>query len=65
MQLRFKSDADRTLYEDDRVAVELGNYEDGATIYVYHKLETGTLFRRYPIGELVELEDAEKVADVG
>ena len=56
MQLRFIEE-DRTLYEDDRIAVELGNYKNGATIFVHQKLAGGTMFRKYPLGDLVEIQE--------
>ena len=55
--LKFKED-DNVLYEDERVAVELGNGEHGPTIYVINKLpgEEGVLTRRFALDELLEVD---------
>jgi len=54
--LKFKEE-DQVLYEDDRVALELGNYSAGATIYVLVKTPDGVIDRRYPLSELLEEDD--------
>lgn len=52
-EVLFKK-TDDVLYEDDKVAIELGNGERGAAIYVIQKLaEKGTMIRRHYIEDLV------------
>ena len=45
---------DLTLYEDDTVAVELGNGEEGATIYVFDKRGDGVVFTLHRLEDLLD-----------
>ncbi len=56
-EVLFKK-TDNILYEDDRVAIELGNGQRGATIYVIQKLANeGLLIRKHCLDDLVGDED--------
>jgi hypothetical protein len=50
-------DEDVRVHEDERVAIELGNGEKGATIYVIHKsagVDGGVMLRRMVLEDMVE-----------
>ncbi len=56
--IKFTDDSEDTIvYEDERVAIEIGNGAEGATLYVFWKLAegAGTRIER----RLLELEVAE------
>ena len=55
-EVRFKDDGFRTVYEDQHVAIEFGNGQKGATVYVYPKTNGLVSTHKFPLAAFLEKE---------